>query len=172
MFPALQIIQTFVAPVVVISANGLLCLALYNRLAAVISRTRTINKERFDLFARLSSMVDREDRAAEATHLKRRLHVLDELGHQLFRRGRMIRDALILLLVAVECMIACSLSLGLGPLWPFFDGVALMFFIVGMVVMIAGIFKAIQELWIALEPVRYEHDMMEHLQREHVAAPK
>ena len=48
MHEALQTIQSFVAPVVMISANGLLCLAFYNRMAAVIHRTREINRERFE----------------------------------------------------------------------------------------------------------------------------
>lgn len=169
MFPALQIIQALVAPVVVISANGLLCLALYNRFAAVVSRTRTINKERFDLHARLSAMAEPSQRAVEVAQLNRRLHILDELGHQLFQRGRMIRDALVLLLAAVECMIVCSLSLGLGSVWAWFDWAALATFVAGMLVMIAGIFRAIQELAIALQPVSYEHDMMEQLQNDHEA---
>ena len=37
---AVDVIHALVAPVVIISANGLLCLSLYNRMAAVVGRLR------------------------------------------------------------------------------------------------------------------------------------
>ncbi|MCR4411774.1 MAG: DUF2721 domain-containing protein [Thermoguttaceae bacterium] len=161
MLETLRIIQSLVAPVVVISANGLLCLALYNRLAAVVSRMRTINKERFDLLARLSAERGHEAKPADGKSLETRLHVLDELGHQLFERARLIRDSLVCLLVAVLAMLACSLALGLEPLSPTFGLAALALFVVGIVVMMAGIVRAIQDLGATLDPLRFEHDMIE-----------
>ncbi len=161
MLEALRTIQSFVAPVVVISANGLLCLALYNRLAAVVSRMRTINKERFDLSARLSAQIAREPNSPEIEHIEARIHTLDELGHQLFGRVRLIRDSLVCLLVTVLAMLACSLALGLEPLASAFGLVALVLFVIGVVVMMAGIARAIQELAVTLHPLRFEHEMIE-----------
>ena len=43
------------APVVLISANGLICLALYNRLAVVVGRVRSFSRERFDSLSALGS---------------------------------------------------------------------------------------------------------------------
>ena len=60
MLGTLQTIQSFVAPVVMISANGLLCLAFFNRMAAVVHRVREINRERFELAARLA-VIDGSD---------------------------------------------------------------------------------------------------------------
>jgi hypothetical protein len=157
----LQTVQTFVAPVVVISANGLLALALYNRLAALIGRSRTINKERFDLSARLSGPSSPPEASGEAAHLRKRIHVLDELGHQLFSRGRLIRDALLSLMAAVLCMLGCSLALGLASLWDPLGWAALILFVAGILVMAAGVIKAVQELRVALSPLLFEHDMME-----------
>ncbi len=37
-----EVIHTVVAPVVMISAQALICLALYNRLAAVVGRLRLL----------------------------------------------------------------------------------------------------------------------------------
>ncbi len=159
-------IQSLVAPVVVISANGLLCLALYNRLAAVVNRMRTLNKERFDLLADLSAEGCREPDLPERNRLETRLHVLDELGHQLFERARLIRDSLVCLLVAVLAMLACSLALGLEPLAPAFGLAALALFVVGILVMMAGIVRAIQDLAATLYPLRFEHDMIEASQSE------
>jgi hypothetical protein len=161
MFGALETIQALVAPVVMISANGLLCLAFYNRLSAVINRSRTINKERFDLLARLSAMPADSRRSPEAEHVGRRTEILDELGHQLFERAWWLRGTLISLLVTVLCMLACSLALGLSPLGAWFDWAALGLFVVGVLVMMLGVLMAIQELRIALEPLLYEHERME-----------
>jgi len=166
MFPALAIIQSFVAPVVVISANGLLCLAFYNRLAAVISRLRTINKERFDLHTRLSTLRDEAPESSQAGYLRHRLPILDELGHQLFARVQVIRDSLILMLVTVVCMLSCSLALGLVAAFPQMGPVALVLFVAGVVIMILGVARAIQELRMTLGTLVFEHDMLEKLPEE------
>lgn len=166
MFPALETIQSFVAPVVVISANGLLCLAFYNRMTSVISRLRAINKERFDLHARLSASGDEEPDSVPAGHLRHRVEILDELGHQLFARVRVIRDSLILLLGAVLCMLACSLFLGLAPAIPRMGSLALVLFVAGVTVMMLGVAKAIQELRMTLSTLVFEHEMLEKLPDE------
>jgi hypothetical protein len=171
MLEALQTIQSFVAPVVMISANGLLCLAFYNRLAAVVHRVREINKERFDLAARLVAIGRQPPDPTEAAHLEGRVAVLDELGHQLFDRARLIRDALVCLLLAVVAMLACSLALGLGSLSEVLEWVALTCFVVGTVVMMGGVVRAIQELWLALDPLRFEHDMLEQPSENGTAKP-
>ena len=161
MYPALETIQTFVVPVVMISANGLLCLAFYNRLTAIVSRIRTINKERFDLLARLAAMRGEPAKSPDGKHLHQRTVILDHLGHQLFQRAWWLRGTLICLLVSVLCMLACSLTLGLSRLAGSFAWVALIFFVAGTMVMMVGIVMAIQELRDALEPLTFEHERME-----------
>jgi len=161
MLQALQTIQSFVAPVVVISANGLLCLAFYNRMTAVTNRLRTINKERFDLHARLLALGEPSSFAPETGPLAHRVEMLDELGHQLFDRVRLIRDSLVFLLAAVLAMLGCSLALGLSPLSPVFGSIALVLFVAGVAVMMLGVMKAILELRIALSTLQFEHDMLE-----------
>lgn len=159
MLEQLPTIQTLVAPVAVISADGLLCLALYNRMAAVIGRSRSINKERFELAARVSAAEESE--SPEVSHCRHRLHVLDELGHQLYDRVRYVRDSLVCLLLAVLTMLGCSLAIGLGAVDMRFNWIALALFVLGVVIMMLGIVKAIQELRIALHPLLFEHEMME-----------
>lgn len=168
-----ETITSFVVPVVMISANGLLCLAFYNRLAAVIARLRAINKERFDLFTRLATTNEARPESPDVAHILRRLEILDELGHLLFARVRLIRDALICLLATVLLMLGCSLALGmtslastLGWLPPTVAWVAPALFVTGIVVMMAGIWLAICELRNALATLSFEHDMLERSQRE------
>ena len=85
MLVASEVIEILIGPVVMISANGLLCLAFYNRLANVMSRCRAINKERVDLETELAEL------GAEQLELPRRLQWKRHrgsrhMGSQLFRR--------------------------------------------------------------------------------------
>lgn len=164
MFPALETIQSFVAPVVMISANGLLCLAFYNRISAVVSRSRTINRERFDLVARLSARSCEPAASPEVAHIRRRVEILDELGHQLYDRAWWLRGTLVCLLVSVQFMLACSLALGLARLGSGFAWSALVFFVAGALAMLLGIFLAICELAATLNPLLFEHERMEDQQ--------
>lgn len=159
MFEALHVVQTLVAPVVVISANGLLCLALYNRMSVVIGRARTINKERFDLIASVAST---DNELAEP--LVARIHTLDELGHQLYDRAKLIRGSLLCLMATVLFMLLCSLALGLEPLWAPLGITALGLFVLGIAVMMVGVLFAMRELQIALDPLLFEHDRLEESQ--------
>lgn len=161
-----ETITSFVVPVVMISANGLLALAFYNRLAALIGRLRAINKERFDLFTRLSAMAGAPQEAPGVVHIQRRLEILDELGHMIFARARLIRDALICLLVTVLLMLGCSLNLGIAKRWPAVEWLAPILFVAGVAVMALGIVRAIQELCAALATLSFEHDMLEQAQEE------
>lgn len=161
MLPGLEIIQTLLAPVVVISANGLLCLAFYNRLSSLVNRSRTLNKERFDLSSQMAGKT-RGSRPEAADYHERRLAALDELGHRLYRRARWLRIALACLLTSVLFMLGCSLSLGMAILYNPLIWLALALFVAGLLVMMAGIVTALLELRIALETLLYEHERLEH----------
>lgn len=161
MLPGLEIIQTLLAPVVVISANGLFCLAFYNRLSSVVNRSRMLNKERFDLASQLADKTSGSQSEA-ADHHQRRLAALDELGHRLYRRAHRIRMAIACLLTSVLFMLGCSLALGLAILSNELIWIALALFIAGLLVMMTGIVMALLELRIALETLLYEHERLEH----------
>ncbi len=160
---ALQTVQSFVAPVVMISANGLLCLAFYNRLAAAAHRVREINRERFQLETRMASADGGAQEPLETAHLESRVATLDELGHRLLGRVRLLRDTLVCLLVSVLFMLACSLALGLASLIDVLNWVALGCFVLGVVAMGAGVVRAIQELAATLSPLVFEHEMLERM---------
>ncbi len=102
--------------------------------------------------------------------MKKRLEILDELGHQLFGRVRLIRDALVCLLVTVLLMLGCSLDLGVAPFLPSLAWAAPGLFVGGVVVMIVGVFRAIQELACALETLTFEHETLERFQHENGGA--
>lgn len=83
-----EIIHTLVAPVVMISAQGLICLALYNRLAAVVGRLRVFSREQFDTQTRLAGMAPEQQAGALARKLQIRLAVLNGQYSGILRRGR------------------------------------------------------------------------------------
>jgi hypothetical protein len=163
MLPQFEIIQSSVAPVVMISANGLLCLAFYNRLSALANRSRTMNKERFDLVAQLSALQASGARGLEPEHLELRITTLDEIGHQLFDRARWIRCTLMSLLVSILCMLSCSLCLGLSWLIQATAAIAPWLFVAGTIVMMFGIGAAIEELRRSLKPLLFEHEQIDDL---------
>jgi hypothetical protein len=161
--PHLEVIQSFVAPVVMVSANGLLCLAFYNRLSALASRSRAMNKERFDLVAQLLALRAKGAVGLEPEHLELRIATLDEIGHQLFDRARWIRRTLMSLLISVLCMLACSLCLGLSTLAEAIAAIAPWLFVAGIISMMIGILAAIEELRRSLRPLLFEHEQIDDL---------
>lgn len=154
---AAETIRELAIPVVMISANGLICLALYNRLAAITSRLRVFYRERFDLDLRLVAELESgEERSAHEPILRQRLLALDQQCESALRRAWHVRSALILLLVAVIGMLAITLMLGLLQVLPSLAPVALATFVCSVLLMIGGIALAIGELLLYLEPVKAE----------------
>ena len=159
---AVETIHLLVAPVVLVSACGLLCLALYNRLTAVVGRIRTINKEAVDAVARLSlagvvppTKLSSKERSAR--RLRDRVVTLDEQVDHLMSRARLVRAAIVCLLFVVMSMLVCSLALGLSLFARWFAMVALGAFAAGIFVMIAAVVLALLELRVALVPAALEH---------------
>jgi hypothetical protein len=156
---ALSLIQLLIAPVVMISACGLLCLAFYNRLAAIVGRTRAFNKERHDLQIKLANAEANGQETAEAREMRRRLALLDDQAGQVLRRARLVQGALFCLLTTILCMLGCSLAAGLSvvkslaeeALWG-----SLGFYVVGIGAMAGGIGLAMLELRRALDTVATE----------------
>ncbi|QNN24675.1 DUF2721 domain-containing protein [Planctomycetales bacterium ZRK34] len=156
----LSIIQLLVAPVVMISACGLLALAMYNRLATIISRARGFIKERFDDFAHLSRLSLDEQTSAQAELLRQRLGVLDLQIRRILQRARLVRNAVMCLLVTVGCNLLCSLLLGLSMLAPL-QGAALAMFCAGVISMLGAVTLGMIELTKALDPVEIEQQSMQ-----------
>jgi hypothetical protein len=160
---ALKLIQALVAPVVMISANGLICLALYNRLAAIVSRARAFHRERFDAIAHLSTLPLDEQAGPTARQHRHRLVHLEEQGRKILRRARLVRAALVLLMVTVLCMLGCSMALGASLGMEQLAYAALACFAGGVGAMAIGCILAIIELARALDPVLDEADSLRDL---------
>jgi hypothetical protein len=98
-----SIISVSAMPVVIISACGLLSLAFYGRLAAVVSRLRGFQRE---------ILVEQEKLARTGeVEQSRLIEVLRTQTEQVTKRARLIRLALSFFLLAVAQLILCSLTL-------------------------------------------------------------
>jgi hypothetical protein len=143
-----SVLSASVVPVVIISACGLLSLAFYGRLAAVVSRLRGFQRE----------MLVEQEKMQHQGQLDHSplLNMLKTQTVHVTRRARLIRRALLFFLVAVAFLIVCSLTLVLS--WfvraaAFFAGI---FFVLGLFSMLAGVISAMMELRGALQPVELE----------------
>lgn len=143
-----NIISMSVVPVVIISACGLLSLAFYGRLAAVVSRLRGFQREMLVEQEKLARTRD----VGEA----RLLELLSVQTQQVTRRARLIRLALIYFLLAVALLIICSLTLVASRFVHQLELVAAGFFVLGLLSMLCGIIAAMLELRGALQPVELE----------------
>jgi hypothetical protein len=154
-----KIISASVVPVVIISACGLLSLALYNRLAAVVSRLRSFQRER---------LREQQNSASGPTPTggPRRELMLEMLAAQntdVTRRAKLIRNALMLLLLTIATLICCSLMLGLSIIFPFAAFIAIALFLFGMVLMLMSMILAMQELSAALKPAELESRFVDEI---------
>lgn len=159
-----QIISISVVPVVIISACGLLCLAFYNRLAMVVSRLRSLQRERLELFRELSSHPQKLA-PAHAKEGKKTLKILAEQTEVVLHRARMLRSGLLCFLGAIAALIITSLLLGLGTVVLVFGHAVIFFFVFGLLLMLYGISFMFREMLESLKPIERESlYVTEHLQ--------
>ncbi|MCC7495793.1 MAG: DUF2721 domain-containing protein [Fimbriimonadaceae bacterium] len=160
-----EVVAAAVVPVVVVSACGLLCLALYNRLAAVVNRLRGFERERIDTLVALARHPADGPPEVRLRHQK----VLANLDEQLLavtRRARLLQRALLCLLSAVCALLVCSLLLAGGKLATALRPAAFAAFAAGIAAMLLGVGHAMAELWGALEPLRHEGLVVDELADE------
>jgi Protein of unknown function (DUF2721) len=142
------IISMSIVPVVIISACGLLSLAFYGRLAAVVSRLRGFQRE----------MLKEQQELAHTGGVDeaRLLELLSIQTQQVTRRARLIRNALMFFLLAVAVLILCSLALVASWFLHQVAFAAAALFVIGLLAMLGGIISAMVELRGALGPVELE----------------
>ncbi len=149
-----SVISVSVVPVVIISACGLLSLAFYGRLAALVSRLRLFQRE---------MLREQEKWAKEGPgEHQQLLEVLRTQTLQVTGRARLIRKALLFFLVAVALLIVCSLTLVTSWFFPPVTFFAAVFFVLGLLSMLGGVISALMELRGSLEQVELEGRFVFH----------
>jgi VIT1/CCC1 family predicted Fe2+/Mn2+ transporter len=150
--------------VVIISACGLLCLAFYNRLAAIVSRLRGFQRERLheqDLLA--SAGVES---GPEHSRRRRLLEHLESQSARVVCRAKLIRLTLLFLLLTIAILIGCCIVLGLSVLAPHAVFIAVPLFMLGLICMLAGMISAMLELKAALQPAELESRFVSDMLQE------
>ncbi len=144
-----KLLSVSVTPVVLISASGLILLALYNRLGLLNSRVRNFHREKMALI----KDIEREDGA------DRRL-LLNMISTQIERvmsKARLTVRSISTLLVAIAAFVLCSLCAAIGTLLPLFSYVAFAFHLLGLGLFLTAVGIAHFEISRSIAPMEEEN---------------
>jgi hypothetical protein len=161
-----KVLGASVTPVVVISATSLLCLAFYNRLAAIVGRLRSVQRERLEVQENLSTMSQPDIERFSALRQSCILESLTEQTIRIKRRARFIRATLLCFLTAIAFLVMSSLMTGLTVLWPSAVIGAALMFTFGMALLLVGVGFAWFEMLVALHPAELETEVVSGLTGE------
>ncbi len=145
------------------SPPALLSLAFYNRLAAIVSRVRAVQRERMDVRQRLDSISSAEIKRFSALRETCIMESLSEQTARMCRRARLIRSTLLCLMGAIATVVVSALLNGLTIVLPGMVAAAATAFLIGMALLLAGVACAGMELLIALDPAELESEVVSEL---------
>lgn len=151
------VIGQLAAPVVMISASGLISLALFNRLATLVARSRAFAAERVEL---VRALADPAPGVTGAALDRLRLEALEAHSTRVLSRAALIRAALQCVLTGVLAMLASSAAIGFTLASHQFWFAGLIAFGVGLIAMAAGVILVMIELSQALRDVKLEHRLL------------
>jgi hypothetical protein len=146
-----------------ISACGLIVLALYNRFAVLMNNLRNCLEA-----CRRESLPLAPDPAIDDTS---RTGCEHRRAQSLFHKLRLLRRALICLLLCIVCMVLCSLAISASMIVPSAERLALIFFLAGMANMLLGVTFALRDLLHSLQGLSLPQQIgVDHPQRPRQAA--
>jgi len=147
----ITMIQSMLAPGLMISACGMLLLVMNNKYSLVVGRIRMLNEEK-----RKMSMKSGEN-SFQFEEQVRLQSLVTQIGLLHFR-VKLVRNAVLSYSIAVALFVLTSLSIGLkfslGV--KLFDPLIMGFFSIGMVIVLLGVFYAASETWQGYKIVSYE----------------
>jgi F0F1-type ATP synthase membrane subunit a len=138
-----SLIQAMLAPGIMISACGLLILGMNNKYSLVVTRIRTLNEEKRK-YAKTADTKEFEYFA------EIRIKSISIQLKSLFERLELVRNAVVCYSAGVGCFVFTSIWIGLGLVvtktdYLNFGVVALLFFVLGMAIVLVGIIFAARE---------------------------
>ncbi len=164
----IEVIQPFLAPAVMFSAGGLLCLSQFARFTAILAQVRTFNRER------LSALQEADRAEAERrVLLLQRAQGLEHQAGRVLAHAVTVKNALRFLVGGILLMVLCSLTIGASLAFAPIGVAALALFVLGLVSTFAGLCLVLAELRVSLEVIEFEHDNLSRLRRgEGLLAPE
>lgn len=157
------IISSAVVPVVIISACGLLCLTFYNRLAFVVTRLRALQRERISEYKELFKLEAEHRGKLQQQEAEHFLHFLEQQTAEVLKRARYLRNTLLFLILSIIALIITSFFIAFSLYFPFLDLGVGFFFVVGLILLLCGLFYAIKEIRVSLMPVQMESAFVQRL---------
>ena len=147
-------LQPLLAPVVIISACGLLITALNARTMTSKARIRQLHHERLEISEKAARM-------GVATKVQRlRYEGVASQSTNLLSRLRLMRMALMMMVGYVVLMLISSILIGLESVLnnPVVAKLAVFSFVIGIVSMLSGAMVFLFELRVSLKEIAYEHE--------------
>ena len=148
-----EALQPLLAPVVLISACGLMIMALNARMMTAKARIRQLHHERLDICEKTG------DAGAVTMTQRLRYEGVGNQSNNLLCRLGLMRAALMCMVGCVVLMLASSIFIGLAGLkddTPF-GSLAILTFVAGILSMLTGAITFLFELRISLREINYEH---------------
>ena len=105
---AVKLLQTVIVPILTISGLGIFILVVQMKYSAVINRIRFLNSERFDLIKK--SATKETSRIVKKMNDNRLKDIHQQL-QTLAKRGKLLRNSLVLIFVAIFTFIMSSILL-------------------------------------------------------------
>ncbi len=165
-----SVISSSVVPIVIISACGLLCLAFYNRLSVVVTRLRSLQRERLAEYKELFRLEEEKKSKLAKQQAEHFLHFLEEQTVDILKRARYLRNCILCLILSIFSLTLTSLTIGLSLFYPYLDGLVVVFFVMGLFLVLYGLCFAVVEIKVSLNPVKMESDFVQRLINEQLAA--
>lgn len=156
----IEVIQPFLAPAVMFSAGGLLCLAQFARFTAVVAQVRAFNRERL---AVLQGAETADPKQREL--LLQRAEGLEHQAEHVLGHANTVRNALRFLVSGILLMVLCSLTVGASLVFAPLGNVAVVVFVLGLVSTFVGLCLVLAELGVSLSVIEFEHGNLARLRR-------
>ena len=158
---ASHLLSVSVTPVVLISACGLITLALYNRLGAILARIRSFHQQKIELLKNLHEF--------ETLERQSLMDLLDSQITSVTDKAKMIQKSLYCLLAAIAAFLLCSLFAAATELQEWLGMVSLGTGFLGLFLFLFGLGWAMWELKLSLTPLEEESAYLKVLTSVHVA---
>jgi Protein of unknown function (DUF2721) len=152
---AVQLISASVTPVVLISACGLITLALYSRLGMILARIRAFHQQKIELL--------KEPECEDGEQQQMLFAMIDSQITKVTFKAKVIQNGLYCLLCAVLAFLLCCLLSAAAELHMSVGVIALAMHVLGVSLFLVGIGWAIRELTLSLTPLEEESAYLESL---------
>jgi hypothetical protein len=146
-----QVIQLMLAPGLMISACGLLLLAMNNKYSLVVNRIRLLNEEKRKFISKVSG---KDFNYEETIRLESILLQIKKLA----LRARLVRNAVLSYTIAVALFVITSLLIGFKFIFNIekVDSLITVLFLIGMISVLSGVVYAAYETIKGYEIIQLE----------------